>query len=571
MRILPAAFFLVAAVVGSGAAGRRSYETPPIPPPIYQGVRYQSPVYEAPHYKAPVYGAPVYHAPRYQSPFYEYPVHHQLVYQIPGISGPLPYSRRIAARQLSGQNVAPELGSRERLLGELVRGVAGDETPEVPDIQAGQLTLIDGSGQETDPMDEAPVEDVPESGDHEEESFLKVPVTSFPQSQVTFVPESAATGEESAEEEEESVESVPDHHVIQFPDLTEFEETVNEIPVLDVPKFKATRLVLELGLPERETGEDASVQDVPEDSNEEENTEKSPVEEVPEPQILQISESAEQEPAQHVPEVQVTLISGTTGSGEDTDGLEPVQDVPEVQATEIPDTTGYKEVIDELEPIQEVPEIQDAQAGPGEDLDGMEPVQDVPEVQTAEIPDTTGSGEDTDGMEPDQGVPEVETTEISDITGYREVIDELEPIQEVPEVQDAQAGPGEEIEEEVPVQVPEISSTIPTRWNPTLNVPETRNVHIIEAIGLNDAPVDYVPELQWTQEQESPVYYDPDDVQEGTGEGVPVLYLPNLAEEEVPVWVKDMLVAPKSKIIHISEDVIQENSSKKHYNFYKII
>ena len=571
MRILPAAFFLVAAVVGSGAAGRRSYETPPIPPPIYQGVRYQSPVYEAPHYKAPVYGAPVYHAPRYQSPFYEYPVHHQLVYQIPGISGPLPYSRRIAARQLSGQNVAPELGSRERLLGELVRGVAGDETPEVPDIQAGQLTLIDGSGQETDPMDEAPVEDVPESGDHEEESFLKVPVTSFPQSQVTFVPESAATGEESAEEEEESVESVPDHHVIQFPDLTEFEETVNEIPVLDVPKFKATRLVLELGLPERETGEDASVQDVPEDSNEEENTEKSPVEEVPEPQILQISESAEQEPAQHVPEVQVTLISGTTGSGEDTDGLEPVQDVPEVQATEIPDTTGYKEVIDELEPIQEVPEIQDAQAGPGEDLDGLEPVQDVPEVQTAEIPDTTGSGEDTDGMEPDQGVPEVETTEISDITGYREVIDELEPIQEVPEVQDAQAGPGEEIEEEVPVQVPEISSTIPTRWNPTLNVPETRNVHIIEAIGLNDAPVDYVPELQWTQEQESPVYYDPDDVQEGTGEGVPVLYLPNLAEEEVPVWVKDMLVAPKSKIIHISEDVIQENSSKKHYNFYKII
>ena len=494
MRILPAAFFLVAAVVGSGAAGRRSYETPPIPPPIYQGVRYQSPVYEAPHYKAPVYGAPVYHAPRYQSPFYEYPVHHQLVYQIPGISGPLPYSRRIAARQLSGQNVAPELGSRERLLGELVRGVAGDETPEVPDIQAGQLTLIDGSGQETDPMDEAPVEDVPESGDHEEESFLKVPVTSFPQSQVTFVPESAATGEESAEEEEESVESVPDHHVIQFPDLTEFEETVNEIPVLDVPKFKATRLVLELGLPERETGEDASVQDVPEDSNEEENTEKSPVEEVPEPQILQISESAEQEPAQHVPEVQVTLISGTTGSGEDTDGLEPVQDVPEVQATEIPDTTGYKEVIDELEPIQEVPEVQDAQAGPGE-----------------------------------------------------------------------------EIEEEVPVQVPEISSTIPTRWNPTLNVPETRNVHIIEAIGLNDAPVDYVPELQWTQEQESPVYYDPDDVQEGTGEGVPVLYLPNLAEEEVPVWVKDMLVAPKSKIIHISEDVIQENSSKKHYNFYKII
>ena len=571
MRILPAAFFLVAAVVGSGAAGRRSYETPPIPPPIYQGVRYQSPVYEAPHYKAPVYGAPVYHAPRYQSPFYEYPVHHQLVYQIPGISGPLPYSRRIAARQLSGQNVAPELGSRERLLGELVRGVAGDETPEVPDIQAGQLTLIDGSGQETDPMDEAPVEDVPESGDHEEESFLKVPVTSFPQSQVTFVPESAATGEESAEEEEESVESVPDHHVIQFPDLTEFEETVNEIPVLDVPKFKATRLVLELGLPERETGEDASVQDVPEDSNEEENTEKSPVEEVPEPQILQISESAEQEPAQHVPEVQVTLISGTTGSGEDTDGLEPVQDVPEVQATEISDTTGYKEVIDELEPIQEVPEIQDAQAGPGEDLDGLEPVQDVPEVQTAEIPDTTGSGEDTDGMEPDQGVPEVETTEISDITGYREVIDELEPIQEVPEVQDAQAGPGEEIEEEVPVQVPEISSTIPTRWNPTLNVPETRKVHIIEAIGLNDAPVDYVPELQWTQEQESPVYYDPDDVQEGTGEGVPVLYLPNLAEEEVPVWVKDMLVAPKSKIIHISEDVIQENSSKKHYNFYKII
>ena len=174
-------------------------------------------------------------------------------------------------------------------------------------------------------------------------------------------------------------------------------------------------------------------------------------------------------------------------------------------------------------------------------------------------------------MEPDQDVPEVETTEISDITGYREVIDELEPIQEVPEVQDAQAGPGEEIEEEVPVQVPEISSTIPTRWNPTLNVPETRNVHIIEAIGLNDAPVDYVPELQWTQEQESPVYYDPDDVQEGTGEGVPVLYLPNLAEEEVPVWVKDMLVAPKSKIIHISEDVIQENSSKKHYNFYKII
>ena len=544
MRILPAAFFLVAAVVGSGAAGRRSYETPPIPPPIYQGVRYQSPVYEAPHYKAPVYGAPVYHAPRYQSPFYEYPVHHQLVYQIPGISGPLPYSRRIAARQLSGQNVAPELGSRERLLGELVRGVAGDETPEVPDIQAGQLTLIDGSGQETDPMDEAPVEDVPESGDHEEESFLKVPVTSFPQSQVTFVPESAATGEESAEEEEESVESVPDHHVIQFPDLTEFEETVNEIPVLDVPKFKATRLVLELGLPERETGEDASVQDVPEDSNGEENTEKSPVEEVPEPQILQISESAEQEPAQHVPEVQVTLISGTTGSGEDTDGLEPVQDVPEIQATEIPDTTGYKEVIDELEPIQEVPEVQDAQAGPGEDLDGMEP---------------------------DQDVPEVETTEISDIIGYREVIDELEPIQEVPEIQDAQAGPGEEIEEEVPVQVPEISSTIPTRWNPTLNVPETRNVHIIEAIGLNDAPVDYVPELQWTQEQESPVYYDPDDVQEGTGEGVPVLYLPNLAEEEVPVWVKDMLVAPKSKIIHISEDVIQENSSKKHYNFYKII
>ena len=116
--------------------------------------------------------------------------------------------------------------------------------------------------------------------------------------------------------------------------------------------------------------------------------------------------------------------------------------------------------------------------------------------------------------------------------------------------------------------MPEISSTIPTRWNPTLNVPETRKVHIIEAIGLNDAPVDYVPELQWTQEQESPVYYDPDDVQEGTGEGVPVLYLPNLAEEEVPVWVKDMLVAPKSKIIHISEDVIQENSSKKHYNFY---